>query len=171
MKEEPIGLHFLEGSSRHISRSHDHIAHCLAQLNDADLWWSPNEECNCIGVILQHLSGNLRQWVLSGLGGQQDVRERPQEFLIETREPKDIVQRRFDELIQEVLAVFSSFPTQQLLEQTTIQGFDNSFLGAAYVAVTHLELHAGQILYITKLRLGKRYEVYWKPEDKAQGAE
>ena len=43
--------------------------HCLAQLADEDIWWTPQEGSNSIGVIIQHLTGNLRQWVISGVGG------------------------------------------------------------------------------------------------------
>src|SRR5262245_29165669 len=38
------------------------IEHCLAQLNDEQVWWRPTESMNSIGNLLLHLAGNVRQW-------------------------------------------------------------------------------------------------------------
>jgi hypothetical protein len=42
-------------------------------------------------------------------------------------------------------------------------------MSALYGAASHLELHAGQILFIAKLLLGNKYKEYWKPETREQG--
>src|SRR5216117_164628 len=56
------------------------IEKCLACLTDQDVWWRGNEESNSIGNLLLHLSGNARQWIVSGVGGAGDVRARASEF-------------------------------------------------------------------------------------------
>ena len=56
------------------------IKHCLGQLNDAQVWHRPQPGLNSIGNLVLHLCGNLRQWVVAGLGGAPDVRNRPDEF-------------------------------------------------------------------------------------------
>ena len=33
----------------------------------------------------------------------------------------------------------------------------------------HLELHTGQVLYLTRLRLGETYRESWSPANKEQG--
>ncbi len=58
----------------------------------------------------------------------------------------------------------------ELLEMRRIQGLDVSVMRAIYGAMTHLELHAGQICYITRMRLGASYEEWWTPANKEQGA-
>src|SRR2546421_2683890 len=56
------------------------IERCLERLTDEQVWWRPNSESNSIGNLLLHLSGNARQWIVSGLGGETDKRERQAEF-------------------------------------------------------------------------------------------
>jgi hypothetical protein len=45
-----------------------------------NLWWRANEQSNSIGNLMLHLSGNARQWIVSGVGGSPDIRERTHEF-------------------------------------------------------------------------------------------
>src|SRR5262245_33666066 len=56
------------------------MVHCLESLSEDDIWWRPNAASNSAGNIVLHLCGNVRQWILSGLGGARDVRERDKEF-------------------------------------------------------------------------------------------
>ena len=56
------------------------IERCLEKLSDEAVWRRPNSESNSIGNILLHLSGNIRQWIASGIGGAADHRVRQQEF-------------------------------------------------------------------------------------------
>ena len=44
------------------------IRHCVDQLTDDQLWWRPSESMNSIANLLLHLCGNLRQWIVSGVG-------------------------------------------------------------------------------------------------------
>ena len=57
-----------------------------------------------------------------------------------------------------------------MAEIKKIQGKEISLLYAIYGAMTHLELHAGQILYITRIRVGDNYKPFWVPANKEQGA-
>src|ERR1700760_2409336 len=56
------------------------IEHCVGQLDDKQVWWRPRDDMNSVANLMLHLSGNLRQWIVSGVGGAQDVRNRPMEF-------------------------------------------------------------------------------------------
>src|SRR5262250_213888 len=56
------------------------IERCLQELSDEEIWWRPNAESNSIGNLVLHLAGNLRQWVVCGVGGATDQRARQQEF-------------------------------------------------------------------------------------------
>src|SRR4029450_1506676 len=51
------------------------IEHCVAQLSDEQLWWRPRPDMNSIANLMLHLAGNLRQWIISGIGGAPDVRD------------------------------------------------------------------------------------------------
>src|SRR5882672_8140753 len=56
------------------------IERCVEKLTDEQVWWRPNPESNSIGNLLLHLSGNARQWIVCGLGGEADERRRQSEF-------------------------------------------------------------------------------------------
>ena len=56
------------------------IKHCLGQLTDEQVWWRSRPALNSIGNLVLHLGGNVRQWIVAGLGGAADSRDRPAEF-------------------------------------------------------------------------------------------
>ncbi|MBV9211777.1 MAG: DUF664 domain-containing protein, partial [Acidobacteria bacterium] len=56
------------------------IERCLERLSDEQVWWRAGEQSNSIGNLLLHLSGNARQWIVSGVGSAPDARERQAEF-------------------------------------------------------------------------------------------
>ncbi len=165
-----VSLAFVEGSKRRVDHARSKINHCLDQLQDEDIWWTPREGSNSIGVIIQHLMGNLRQWAISGVGGETDVRDRPSEFRTGRRTPKAEVQAAFSDLLDQVNSVYSTVRASELLETRRIQAFDTTVLDAIYDTMCHLELHTGQVLYLTRLRLGETYKESWTPASKEQGA-
>src|SRR5207245_654905 len=56
------------------------IKHCLAQLRDDQIWHRSPPSLNSIGNLILHLCGNVRQWIVCGVGGDQDTRNRAGEF-------------------------------------------------------------------------------------------
>ena len=56
------------------------IERSVAPLTDAQVWWRPNEASNSIGNLILHLSGNVRQWIVGGVGRQPNERNRQLEF-------------------------------------------------------------------------------------------
>src|SRR3984893_12120525 len=66
--------------SRFEERYLPRIVGCLEQLSDEEIWWRPNAASNSVGNLVLHVCGNMRQWIISGLGGAADLRERDKEF-------------------------------------------------------------------------------------------
>ena len=127
------------------------IERCLERLNDEQIWWRANEESNSIGNLVLHLCGNARQWIVSGVGGETDAREREAEFA-----QRDVISR--DELIAllrstlaDVGRVLKALNPATLLERRTIQGSDVDVLQAIFHVTEHFSMHAGQIFLLTKL--------------------
>src|SRR5262245_22231263 len=56
------------------------IASAAEAVDDEQVWRRPNESSNSVGNLLLHLSGNVRQWIISGVGGAEDRRDRASEF-------------------------------------------------------------------------------------------
>ena len=160
---------FMASSQHQLDHARNNINHCLDQLGTGDLWWTPRDGCNPIGVIIQHLLGNLRQWAISGIGGEPDVRDRPAEFRVEGRVEKGELQTQFNRLLDRVAAVYSNVGDSEFLDGKRIQGFDTTVLDAIYDTMCHLKLHTGQVLYLTRMRLGEAYRESWSPATAEQG--
>ena len=161
----------IEESIKTINNAHGRIRHCVDQLTDADVWFRENDHVNSIGIIIQHLCGNLRQWIIGGIGGKPDVRNRPSEFKDTMRTGKTELMDRFRDVVQECNETIRRLTPEELMEPRRIQGFDETVLSAMFASIPHIELHAGQVSYITKLLLKDRYKPRWKPTTKEEGAE
>ncbi len=142
------------------------IEQAVAQLDEEQVWLHPSPSSNSAGIILQHLTGNLAQWILSGVGGAEDHRNRPLEFMDARHPSKEEIMNRFRILGRDVAATVSAVPPQSLLERRQIQGMEVTVLAALIAAVTHCEFHEGQLLFISKLLLNERYQPLWGPPKK-----
>lgn len=135
----------------------------IDQLHDEDVNWRSNDESNSIANIILHISGNLRQRFVAGIGGGQDTRDRDEEFNAResyTREQLIGMVRENFAITQRALQSLNS----EMLDQVyTIQGRNVSALDVIFGVATHVSEHVGQILFIAKIRLGDRYQVIWMP--------
>src|SRR5215210_2059189 len=111
------------------------IERCLERLSDEEVWWRPNDESNSTGNLLLHLSGNVRQWIVSGLGGREDARVRQEEFDERRVLPRAELLRRLKETLFEADSVLAAIEPAQLLESRRIQGDEVTMLEAIYHVV------------------------------------
>jgi uncharacterized damage-inducible protein DinB len=132
----------------------------LDRLSEDDVWWRSNPSANSVGNLILHLSGNLRQWVVVGVGGGEDVRNREAEFEADGGFPKEDLLDGLARTVEEAANVLADFPESRLLEPRRIQGREVTALEAVYHAVEHFSMHTGQILYIARLRSGQELGFY-----------
>ena len=71
---------FIDHSVAKLRQYEKRIGVCLEQLSFEQLWWREVDTQNSVGNLVLHLCGNVRQWIISGVGNQPDVRERDKEF-------------------------------------------------------------------------------------------
>jgi uncharacterized damage-inducible protein DinB len=136
------------------------IQRCLNSLGEEDLWWRAHETDNSIGNLILHLCGNVRQWIVSGVCGKEDQRNRPAEFSARGSMSKDVLLQRINETLDEADEALSNFETSRLLEKRTIQSYNVTCFEAVFHVVEHFSGHVGQIIYITKMRTGKDLRFY-----------
>jgi uncharacterized damage-inducible protein DinB len=127
------------------------IERCLEMLSDEQIWWRPNPESNSIGNLLLHLSGNVRQWIVSGLGGASDARNRDAEFAERAIVPRDELLARLKQTLSEADSALATFDGERLLERMQIQGCDVTALEAILHVVEHFSMHTGQIILMSKI--------------------
>jgi uncharacterized damage-inducible protein DinB len=136
------------------------IERCLAGLSDDEVWWRANTESNSIGNLLLHLSGNARQWIVSGVGGAADDRTRQQEFDEQSGITRDELLKRLRQTLSDVDGVLAAFDPSRVLEERQIQGHDVTVLEAVFHVVEHFAMHTGQIILLTKMHKGADLKFY-----------
>lgn len=127
------------------------IERCLEKLSDEQIWWRANDESNSIGNLLLHISGNARQWIVCGLGGEADNRQRQAEFDQRQPIPRDELLRRLRVTVGEVDDALGRFDPKGLLSDYRIQGTTSTGLFAIFHVTEHFSMHTGQIILLTKL--------------------
>lgn len=152
---------FLDCSKTYLKEDYlPKIKRCLERLDEGDIWWRPANSSNSIGNLILHLTGNLRQWVVSGVGGEADIRKRQEEFDETGPVPVEQLINGLEEVVIKACAVLDRLDPDLLLEQRLIQGNQVLVLQAIYHAVEHFSTHTGQIIYVTKMRKGQDMGFY-----------
>ena len=156
-----LGAAFLEQSRCFLRDDYlPKIKHSVAALDDRAVWWRPNDSSNSIGNLLLHLAGNIRQWIVSGVGGAPDVRDRQAEF--DERSPihADTLLTQLEEAVTDADAVLARLTPGDLPGMRTIQGNTVTVFGAIYHVVEHFSTHTGQIILLAKAQAGDRIRFY-----------
>jgi hypothetical protein len=170
LKSETIGRAFVAQARRRLAEYYERIFHCVNQLEDTQLWYRPRPDMNSIANIMLHLGGNLRQWIVAGVRGAYDDRDRPAEFAERGPLSKDELLQRLQAAVAAADSTLAGVPDEQLLEPRRIQGFDETVLSAVFGSLTHLGGHTQEIVYISRLLLGDAYRFAWAPATPEQGA-
>ncbi len=140
--------------------SYERIFKCLSLIVEEDLWRSPNSTITSIGCLIQHLNGNVRQWILSGVGQQLNVRKREEEFIQNFDKTKNVLMEEMKELKIELIHFFENTPTINLQQKITVQNFNLTIFSAIIHVIEHYSYHTGQITTITKLLTNKETGYY-----------
>jgi uncharacterized damage-inducible protein DinB len=140
-----------EVGSNYLSR----ITGSLELLSDDEIWWRANEASNSLGNLVLHLCGNMRQWMIAGLGGARDIRQRDLEFSERGPIPRAELIEKLRGVIRESSKVIDGLTTADLAKDYTIQGFHVTGYEATAHVSAHVAYHAGQIVYVAKMKRGQ----------------
>ncbi len=147
---------FLDQARHSLRAQHlPRITRCLAALSAEQIWWRPHPTSNSNGNLVLHLTGNVRQWIISGLGGQPDRRERDKEFSELGPIPRRALIRRLQGTVTEAVKVLARLTPEKLSREHNIQGFRVTGLSAIAHVTEHFAYHTGQIICITKMLRGE----------------
>ncbi len=152
--ETDLVRQFLTHSNHKLEHYTERIGTCLGQLTEEQVWARGGDNENAVGNLVLHLSGNVRQWIVAGVGGQPDVRKRDLEFSTRGGVPIPELLERLRAVVGEAIAVIGAVPPERLAERLTIQKYDVSVMEAIYHVVEHFSMHTGQIIFATKLATG-----------------
>src|ERR1700679_841496 len=150
MSSNPVADNFLAYAVTRLHQSQDSIASCLDKLTDDQQGQRRGDYENSIANLLLHLEGNIRQWILHGVDDQPDVRRRDDEFTLALSISAAEARARFNATLEEAAAVVAALNPDRLPiivdPQPTGIARHPTILEAIYKAVSHLEMHTGQII-------------------------
>ncbi len=149
------GTEFVRLARKELRQHCDRIRVCLGELSPEQIWHRDSEVENSVGNLVLHLAGNIRQWIISGLGGADDIRDRDGEFAMRDPLPPAELLERLESAVDAADEVLATLSPDRLLETRRIQVYEVTVLHAVLHVVAHFAGHAGQIIGATK-RFTKR---------------
>jgi Protein of unknown function (DUF1572) len=155
-----VETEFLTFSAEKLPQLMDRIDSCVQKLTPEQIWIRADANQNAVGNLLLHLNGNVRQWILHGVGGQPDVRDRDAEFAAKEGAGASELLARLRATVEEAATLFRALPAGRLMERVQTQGYDCTVLAAIYHVVEHFAGHTFQIIYATKLATGEDLGFY-----------
>ena len=162
---------FLQYAATKLEQNLAQIGRSAALLSTSELWHRANAHANSVGNLILHLTGNVRQWLLSGVGGQPGERDRPTEFAERGPLPVATVLSPLQQVVQAGLRMLTTLNTAALGSRRCIQGYDVCVLTAVFHVVEHFSFHTGQIVHITKLLKDVDLSLYDEQGHKRSGDE
>jgi len=135
------------------------IRQCVELLGD-DVWRRPGPSCNAVGNLLLHLSGNTRQWILSGLLGEADGRDRPAEFAAAAGTSGSALVDALAAVVDRACEVVDGLPAAEWLRPRPVQRYRETGLAIVLHVLEHFSGHAGQIYAWTKQVSGRDLAFY-----------
>jgi uncharacterized damage-inducible protein DinB len=136
------------------------IRKCFESLSAEDIWERPNKASNSIGNLMLHLKGNITQYAIAGLGGEEDIRDREGEFNATSGYGKDELLRMLGDTLERAKSYITGCGVEELLRIRQVQGFHMSGTGIIVHVVEHLSYHTGQIAFWTKILKDKDLGFY-----------
>jgi hypothetical protein len=145
---------FLNFSADKLIQLLERIEMCVDRLTPQQLWMRHSENENAVGNLMLHLAGNLRQWILAGIGGAPDHRDRGGEFAARDGIGAEELKARLRSTVEEAVTLIRALPPERLTHIIRPQGYQGTVLAAIYHVVEHFAGHAFQIMFAAKLLTG-----------------
>lgn len=145
---------FLDFSVEKLEQFRSRILDCLSRLTPEQIWARGSEHENAIGNLILHLSGNVRQWIGSGIAGLPANRRRDDEFDARGGMPPAELSALLSSVVADASKIIRDVPAARLTEHIKPQGYDVTVLEAIAHVVEHFSMHTGQIILLTKMLTG-----------------
>lgn len=142
----------------------------LAQVDDADLLSSLDEESNCLAAIMQHVAGNLRsRWTdFLTTDGEKPDRDRDAEFIAGAGTTREALLARWEEGWQCASSALAALTPEDLGRTVHIRSEPHSVPRAIHRQLTHQAYHVGQIVMLAKHFAGPRWRTLTVPKGKSR---
>ena len=158
--ESQLATLFLEHAHKKLEQQTARILTCLEKLTEEQIWARGAEHENAIGNLVLHLCGNVRQWILMGVGKHPFDRDRDAEFNARGHGTIAELSLKLRDTVEQARNVMALQTADSLPLRTTVQGYEGSYLDCIFHVLLHFSEHTGQIQYITKTLTGQELGFY-----------
>jgi uncharacterized damage-inducible protein DinB len=151
---------FREYAARKLEDHLGQINRCGHLLDERQLWYRPNARSNSAANLVLHLAGNVRQWIIGGIGGQPMERDRQAEFDRQGGIGREAMLGPLAETVGAACGVIRACDEAALTATYDIQSYRVSGAAAIAHVVEHFAFHTGQIVTTTKWLLDVDLSIY-----------
>jgi hypothetical protein len=131
----------------------------MAQVSDAQLFTSLDEESNSIAIIVKHITGNMRsRWTdFLTTDGEKPNRNRDSEF-VDPPATREALMREWEDGWARVFGAIEPLSDADLGRVVTIRGEAHSVMQAINRQLAHYPQHVGQIVLLAKHYAGEQWQ-------------
>ncbi len=168
--DENLGAQFLDSVRFRFDMYRRLGEGALAQLSDDDLGWVPDAGSNSVGLIIQHLHGNMvSRWTnFLTEDGEKPKRDRDAEFIAPQRFVRAELMREWDEGWRCLLGTMDALRPDDLLRTVIVRGNPLTALDGILRQLAHVAYHVGQITWIAKARAGESWTMLSIPRGESR---
>lgn len=125
----------------------------MLQVDDAGLFFQPNEESNSIYLVIKHMSGNMQsRWTdFLTSDGEKEWRNRDEEFNQQEQLPREEVMILWEKGWQCLFGALTPLQETDLAKHVYIRSEAHSVMEAINRQVAHYSYHVGQIVFLAKI--------------------
>lgn len=134
------------------------IAHCLSQLSEDQVWSRERADMNSVGNLVLHLTGNVGQLIVSGIGGAADTRQRQAEFDARGSVSKAELLAGLTAVVGRAKVAFAEAGDGVLCTPITVGKYDWTGMQAVVRCVAHFRGHTQEIIHMTRALVGEAYQ-------------
>src|SRR6185369_4175497 len=152
MTAQSIGEHFIEDALKSF-RDYKKLAEgAIAQIDEAELFRTIDDESNSIAVNMKHMAGNmLSRWSdFLTTDGEKPERDRDMEFVMLPDTTKDDIIGYWQKGWQCTFDAIQPLNADDLMRTVRIRGQDHTVIEAMNRQIAHYAYHVGQIVYLAK---------------------
>jgi len=150
--DERLGNHFLQDVILQFRGLKSLADRAVAQVSDAELFFTLDEESNSIAAVMKHISGNQRsRWTdFLTSDGEKPDRNRDSEFDVPSAETREAVMQRWEQGWDCLFHALEPLGADDLMRTVTIRGQPHTVVQAINRQLTHYAAHVGQIVFLAK---------------------
>jgi hypothetical protein len=167
---QTIGQYWLADVLIQFRKQKDMAEKAMAQLDDAQLFASIDDEANSVAVIVKHVAGNMRsRWTdFLTSDGEKATRHRDAEFEMTPTTTRAEVMGWWEDGWRRVFAALEPLGEADLMRQVTIRREAMTVIQAIDRQVNHYANHIGQIVFLAKHLRGRAWKTLSIPRGQSE---